>query len=101
MVEVVNMKNCVPPWGQPGDIRIDRRTKWGNPYPITDTETRSQVLFKYVFYLKNAIDGGELNISEISGAKRIGCWCKPLSCHGDILKKLIEESNVGEQDGGA
>lgn len=22
------------------------------------------------------------------------CWCAPLGCHGDVLKRLIEEANV-------
>jgi len=91
MIEVVNMKTCIPPWGQEGDVRIDRATKWGNPYPITDTTSRSDVLFRYVFYLRNAIESGELNIAELSTAKRLGCWCKPRPCHGDILKKAIED----------
>jgi hypothetical protein len=23
--------------------------------------------------------------------KILGCYCKPLSCHGDILKKYVEK----------
>lgn len=91
-IEVVNMKTCYPPFGTiEGDVRIDRTTKWGNPFPVTDTISRSDVLFRYVFYLRHAIESGELNISELSTAKRLGCWCKPLPCHGDILKKAIED----------
>jgi hypothetical protein len=33
-------------------------------------------------------------LKELEG-KALGCWCKPKSCHGDVLIKLIEEkSNV-------
>ena len=90
MVEVVNMRTCNPPWGQPGDVKIDRTTKWGNPYPITDTNSRGDVLFKYAWYLTNAIKRGELDVSELYGAKRLGCHCKPKKCHGDVLKRAIE-----------
>jgi hypothetical protein len=89
VVEVVNMRTCDPPWGQPGDVRIDRTTKWGNPYPVTTFDTRATVITRYAFYLRNAIDSGELDIAEIANAKRLGCWCKPKACHGDVLKKAI------------
>jgi hypothetical protein len=97
MVEVVNMRKCDPPWGQPGDVRIDRATKWGNPYPITDTDSRDAVLFKYTWYIVNAMENKELNITELTDARRLGCWCKPKACHGDILKKAIEQYNDNQQ----
>jgi hypothetical protein len=25
--------------------------------------------------------------------KILGCWCKPLDCHGDILKAVADETN--------
>jgi hypothetical protein len=28
-------------------------------------------------------------LHELKG-KKLGCWCKPQACHGDILTKLIE-----------
>jgi hypothetical protein len=94
----VNMRTCKPPWGQPGDVRIDRATKWGNPYPITYTEDRQDVLVKYAFYAHRQIRQLKiLDIAEISDAKRLGCWCKPKACHGDILKKAIDEFNEGKQ----
>ena len=27
------------------------------------------------------------------GGKRLGCWCAPLSCHGDVLVKLWKQAN--------
>ena len=79
MIEVVNMRTCDPPWGSPEMSEIDRTTKWGNPYPITDTNCRSDVIVQICVVLKNAIKRGELDVSELSGAKRLGCHCKPKS----------------------
>ena len=28
--------------------------------------------------------------------KTLGCWCKPESCHGDVLLDLIEEYSLRE-----
>lgn len=33
------------------------------------------------------------SIHELKG-KRLGCWCAPRSCHGDILSRLANESNL-------
>jgi hypothetical protein len=91
MVEVVNMRTCSPPWGQPGDVRIDRTTKWGNPFPLTSESKRDEVCDLYIRYMRNLIDNGNRDIRELIHAKRLGCWCKPYRCHGDYLKRLIEE----------
>jgi len=29
-------------------------------------------------------------LPELIG-KRLGCYCKPLLCHGDVLAKLLQE----------
>jgi|PlaIllAssembly_1097288.scaffolds.fasta_scaffold1078390_2 hypothetical protein len=95
MVEVVNIRTCNPPWGQPGDVRIDRLTIWGNPYRMTDDSDyrRDFVCYMYVSYFMTS----ELDIAEIANAKRLGCWCKPKRCHGDFLKKMIDEHNAAKQ----
>ena len=36
----------------------------------------------------------KLKLSELKG-KRLGCWCKPAPCHGDVLVELIEEMESG------
>ena len=28
---------------------------------------------------------------ELRG-KVLGCWCKPLDCHGDVLKVVVDET---------
>jgi hypothetical protein len=97
MIEVVNMRTCNPPWGQVGDVRIDRATKWGNPFPMSDTYSRDFVLDLYTGYMQELLESNVMHISEIAGAKRLGCWCKPKRCHGDFLKKLIEKYHNEQQ----
>jgi len=94
MVEVVHMRTCNPPWGQPGDVRIDRATIWGNPFGICGTNTRDYVCDLYEKHYNDMqhVIPKVLDIAWIASAKRLGCWCKPHHrCHGDFLKKKIEE----------
>ena len=71
------------------DIYVGRPSKWGNPYIIGRDGTRLQVIEKY----RQHIQSSRLLmmcIPELVG-KKLGCWCKPLPCHGDILVDLAEK----------
>jgi hypothetical protein len=77
------------------EIFIGRPSKWGNPFRIGKDGTREQVIEKYRNWIsKNPDLLG--SISELRG-RVLGCWCKPLSCHGDILAELAEnQQNTNE-----
>ena len=74
------------------DIYIGRPSKWGNPFQIGKDGTREEVINKYKDYI---FDNPELlsSLHELKG-KTLGCWCKPLPCHGDVLIELIKELGV-------
>jgi len=72
------------------DVLIDRRTKWGNPFFEDRHGTREEVINKYREWITKGEGRHLLNdLHELKG-KRLGCWCKPLPCHGDILASLAE-----------
>jgi hypothetical protein len=97
MVEVINLKTCKD-WGKPGDVKIDRSTKWGNPFCIGIDGDRNHVCNMYEHWFERA---EHLDIKELKDAKRLGCWCKRqdkfIRCHGDYLKTRIEELNKTKQ----
>jgi hypothetical protein len=92
MVEVVHCRRCYPPWGKPGDVMIDRTTKWGNPFLLGRDGDRDAVCNAYERYFREMEARGALNIAELFTAQRLGCWCKPQRCHGDYLKKRIDQA---------
>ena len=74
---------------EPYDIYIGRGSKWGNPFIIGKHGNRDEVISKYEMYImqrRELIDC----LPELIG-KTLGCWCKPLACHGDILKTMVED----------
>ena len=77
---VVNLRE------DPYDVRIDRKTKWGNPFVIGKDGTREEVIAKYKDWIQEQphLMGA---IHELKG-KRLGCWCAPSACHGDVLASL-------------
>jgi hypothetical protein len=66
---------------------------WANPYKITETQSKEQVIKLYDEYIKKKIESNPLIIEKLLTleGKKLGCWCKPDCCHGDILKELIEK----------
>lgn len=69
---------------------------FANPFKIDTkegiTRERSIELYKEYFYarLKNESEFKEA-VLKLKG-KRLGCWCKPLPCHGDIIVEYLETS---------
>lgn len=71
------------------DVRVDRTTKWGNPFRIGPDGDRDEVCDKHAEWIKTQPQLLAA-LGELKG-KRLGCWCAPLRCHGDTLAKLAEE----------
>ena len=71
------------------DVYIGRGSKWGNKFAIGRDGNREEVIRKYREYiLKNDY---LLNCLEELKDKILGCYCKPLPCHGDVLVELVEK----------
>lgn len=70
------------------EVYIGRGSKWGNPFKMGRDGTRDEVVEKYHRYLLSR-PSLIAALGELKG-KRLGCFCKPLRCHGDILVDLIE-----------
>ena len=66
---------------------------WANPYKISENQSREKVLELYSEYVEKNIELNNLLIPELLKlkGKKLGCWCKPECCHGDILIKLIKK----------
>ena len=77
------------------DVYIGRGGKWGNPFLITPSKSRSEVIEEYEEYLRNN-DNLLSDLHELDG-KVLGCWCSPKSCHGDVLIKLRKEQMLAEE----
>jgi hypothetical protein len=78
-------------------IRNGEKSKWGNPFSHKEgtlaefkVSSRKEAIQKFEEYLlsnKNLMD----SLEELRG-KVLGCWCKPKSCHGDILLKYANQA---------
>ena len=70
----------------------------GNPHPIgycqicSTTHTREECIekFKEDFYKKLEEDSEFRKAVLALKGKRLGCYCKPKACHGDVIKAWID-----------
>ena len=79
------------------DVYIGRPSKWGNPFKIGSTYqgrvlTRQGAVEAFEDWFENSDRGRVLqrSLPELKG-KKLGCFCKPKPCHGDILARKAEE----------
>ena len=93
LVKVVNLRH------EGCDIRIDRRSPWGNPFKIEKGVDRECAIHMYRAWIRDEEQGHlvdelffEMRKQRMNWNGRtitLGCWCAPESCHGDVLTQLI------------
>jgi hypothetical protein len=71
------------------DIYIGRPSKFGNPFKIGRDGNRAEVIRKYHIWIFSQ-PKLMASLRDIKG-KRLGCWCHPLPCHGDVLAMLADK----------
>ena len=86
-LRVVNIRR------EPYDVYIGRGSMFGNPFPITKEHTRQMVIdwYREWFYDQLRIPEFREAVENLRG-KRLGCYCKPAQCHGDIIVEFLENT---------
>lgn len=94
MYRIVNIKR------DEFDFRCDRKTRWGNPFPMKQEKDREKVIALYRSWLWKEIqnnNGIERLLLPIINRKkaqaeplRLGCWCMPKACHCHVLARACE-----------
>ncbi len=86
-----------------GAVYVGRPTRWGNPFPIIEHPTLSQVQARAsaVYNFEAALYGREgmhMGVTvddvrrELADAKYLVCWCHlSLPCHVDIYLKILSD----------
>lgn len=82
-------------------VYIGRPSPLGNSHVMTRIYTRFMALKDYRYDLASALSSAAPNpikselirIKELEaeyGIVYLECWCKPLPCHGDIIKQVLD-----------
>lgn len=84
--ELVNVRQ----YGKEDVRMIDRDTQFGNPFRLEEDGgdySREGSVAKYEEWFKKKIrtDPDFREAVENLRGETLGCWCKPKSCHGDVI----------------
>ena len=68
-------------------------SKWKNPFPVGSGKgkySREESLLEYRNYIEKQIETNRetYDLEELRG-KKLGCWCHPEGCHGQVLIDLL------------
>ena len=77
---------------------IGRGSYWGNPYSMFEAgEDRDEVIRKYEYdFTYDKFPNKRKNqVHQLSG-KKLGCFCKPSTCHGDVLADYLNSWDDGK-----
>jgi len=85
------------------DIYIGRGSKWGNPFEISQGPNgmgRDEVIEKFKDYFEREIlsDADKHSLLLSMRGYRLGCYCKPERCHGDIIADYLNAYGDDGQD---
>lgn len=82
---------------EPYDVYIGRPSLFGNPFTHKEgtiaqykVASRDEAVSKFEEWLRAQPELVTKVKKELKG-KVLGCWCAPLSCHGDVLSKIANE----------
>lgn len=84
--------------GDEFDVYIGRKSPWGNPYAIGPDGKRDEVIAKFKQYFEEELlnDPSKKKAILALKGKRLGCHCKPLPCHGDIIAEYLNTLELFE-----
>lgn len=101
ITRVINIKNEPEYASQKSNLKyeyIGRGSYWGNPYSMYEKgDDRDEVIrkFKYDFDFNKFPYKDKSEVYKLAG-KRLGCFCKPASCHGDVLADYLNSWDDGQ-----
>jgi hypothetical protein len=86
-------------------IYVGRPSPLGNPFQMRSEADRAAVIRAYerwlVGQLRDESSAASRAIAELVEMARtqdvcLVCWCAPLPCHADVIKRVIEQIIAGE-----
>lgn len=90
----------------PGAVKVDRTTRWGNPFRVGDTVHRGRAFSGRDEVVRDAAHAVQLfrrwlftqdrsrDLVPTLRGKDLACWCRPGEpCHADVLLELANRED--------
>ncbi len=98
-IRILNKKTDVVPANA---IYVGRPSPLGNPFLIGPHGSREEVVAKYKAWLGQKLGTDPVSTEMVrlanlyiqTGELTLVCWCAPEACHGDVIKKYIQQMTM-------
>lgn len=106
MIHVVNKRTFKKMADGISVFYIGRPSALGNPFPAQEYG-REKCIELYEGWINGMIEKTDMNVlieldtlcrAAMSRDIYLVCWCAPLACHGDVIKKIITERCLEKED---
>jgi len=88
MTNVVKIRDAIS-----GSVRVDRQSRWGNPFVLGKDGTRDQVCDLFREYAKWRLSVQPSWLDDLVG-KDLACHCSPQRCHAETLIEFANHCDV-------
>lgn len=95
---VVNLRK------EPYDVYIGRPGRgeaglFGNPFWKSDESGRDEAIAKFEVYFLDRVESDPAYRAAVLALKglRLGCFCAPKHCHGDVIARWLDCDSQGEK----
>ncbi|MES2992428.1 MAG: DUF4326 domain-containing protein [Pseudomonadota bacterium] len=84
-------------WKMPADtVKIDRTTRWGNPFTPADSGSVANAVANHAAWMKDelaapdgAVPPSVEDIRSALGGRHLACWCAlDGPCHADLMLQI-------------
>ena len=85
-------------WGDANFTWAEGAGTWGNPYSMFEEgDSREEVIRKYQYDFERDLfpNKKKSEVVKLLG-KRLGCYCAPAACHGDVLANYLNQLDDGQ-----
>ena len=74
------------------NARFGAASKFANPFWMKDESQREVVIENFRQHLYQQIKEGKITKKDLLAleGKRLGCYCSPKACHGDVIIRAIQ-----------
>jgi hypothetical protein len=70
-------------------------SKWANPFTVSKCGSHQAAVDAYAEWIQQPAQAHLLRAIPELVAQRLGCWCKPAPCHGDVLAQYANAYAAG------
>ena len=91
--KVLNIRDLKSGEWPENTVRVDRRSRWGNPFVMKDKSDaeRNRVCDAFEEMAAKWTPETIAALKKDLKGKSLACWCAPKRCHADTLLRIANE----------